>query len=58
MSRNVLIALLLIALSVMVMIFNHDRVDLDLLVATIKPYASMVYLSFLSTGVIIGILLK
>lgn len=58
MSRNVLVALLLMALSVMVMIFNHDRIAISLLVATIKPYASMVYLSFLSIGVIIGILLK
>ncbi len=58
MSRNVLIALLLLAFSVMVMIFNHDRVAVDLLVTTIRPYASMAYLSFLSVGVIIGILLK
>lgn len=58
MSRNVLIALLLLALSVVVMIFNHEAVRVDLLVATIKPYASVVYLSFLSVGVVIGVLLK
>ena len=58
MSRNVLIALLLLALSVVVMIFNHDRESVNLLVTTIRPYASIVYLSFMSLGVVIGILLK
>lgn len=58
MSRNVLIALVLLALSVVVMIFNHNLVSIDLLVTTIKPYASVAYLSFLTVGVIIGILLK
>ena len=58
MSRNVLVALLLLALSIVVMIFNHERVLLSLLVTSVKPFASMVYLSFLSVGVIIGVLLK
>jgi hypothetical protein len=58
MSKNVLIALLLLALSVVVMIFNHDRVSVSLLVTTVKPYASLVYLSFMSLGVVVGILLK
>ena len=58
MSRNVLIALLLLALSVLVMIFNHSRVDVDLMFATIKPFASLVYLCFTAIGVVSGILLK
>jgi hypothetical protein len=58
MSRNVLIALLLLALSVVVMIVNHSTVTVDLLVTTIRPYASLVYLSFMSLGVVVGILLK
>lgn len=58
MSRNVLIALLLLALSVVVMIVNHSSVSVNLLVTTVQPYASLVYLSFMSLGVIIGILLK
>ncbi len=58
MSRNVLIALVLLALSVVVMIFNHNVVGINLLVATIKPYASVAYLCFLTVGVVIGVLLK
>ena len=58
MSKNVLIALVLLALSVVVMIFNHDRTSVSLLVTTVKPYASLVYLSFMSIGVVVGILLK
>jgi hypothetical protein len=58
MSKNVLIALLLMALSVVVMILNRGTVSLDLVFGVVKPYASLVYLSFMSLGVVIGILLK
>lgn len=58
MSRNVLIALVLIALSVVVMILNRETVSLDLLLGDVKAYASLVYLSFMSVGVVVGILLK
>ena len=58
MSRNVLIALLLLVLSVLVMIFNHSRTEVDLLFTTIKPFASLVYLCFTTIGVVIGVLLK
>lgn len=58
MSKNVLIALLLIALSVVVMIFNTGREPLDLVVTSIRASASLVYLSFMALGVVIGILLK
>ncbi len=58
MSKNVLIALLLMALAVVVMILNRGTVSLDLVFGVVKPYASLVYLSFMSLGVVIGILLK
>lgn len=58
MSRNVLIALLLMALSVLVMIFNHDRTPLNLLFMDVKPFASLVYLCFTGVGVVIGVLLN
>jgi uncharacterized integral membrane protein len=58
MSRNVLIALVLMILSVLVMIFNHSTVSVDLLFMTVKPYASLAYLSFTVVGVVIGVLLK
>jgi len=58
MSKNVLIALLLIALAVVVMIFNTGRESVDLIVTTVRASASLVYLFFLAVGVTIGILLK
>jgi uncharacterized integral membrane protein len=58
MSRNVLIALLLMILSVLVMIFNHPPVSVNLLFTTVKAYAGLVYLSFTVVGVVIGVLLK
>lgn len=58
MSKNVLIALLLIALSVIVMIFTKGDAPVNLLFAVIKPMASLVYLCFIGLGVTIGILLK
>jgi hypothetical protein len=58
MSRNVIIALVLIALAVIVLIFSHDRVAVNLIFTEIKATASLVYLAFISLGVVIGILLK
>jgi hypothetical protein len=58
MSKNVMIALLLIALSVVVMIFTKGDAPVNLLFATIKPAASLVYLCFTALGVTIGVLLK
>lgn len=58
MSRNVLIALLLMALSVLIMIFNHSTVALNLLFVDVHPVAALVYLCFMGVGVIIGVLLN
>lgn len=58
MSRNVLVALLLMALSVLIMIFNHSTVALNLLFVDVRPVAALVYLCFMGVGVIIGVLLN
>jgi len=60
MSRNILIALILIALVVVVLLINAgDRMTLDLLITEWKRAStSMVLLSFTGVGVIIGVLLR
>lgn len=58
MNRNVLIALILIALSTVVLIFSRDRVVVDLVFMQVKAIGSLVYLSFIALGVVIGVLLK
>ena len=58
MTKNVLIALILIVLSVLVMIFNTGSISLNLVFAVVRPVASLVYLSFMVLGVVVGVLLK
>jgi hypothetical protein len=58
MSKTVVYALILIALSVIVLIFSHKQVEVDLIVTTIRATGSLVYLAFIALGVVIGILLK
>ena len=58
MSRNVLIALILIALSVVVLIFSQDKVAVNLVFTQVRAMASLVYLAFIALGVVIGVLLK
>jgi type IV secretory pathway VirB3-like protein len=60
MSRNILIALILIALVVVLLLINAgDRMTLDLLITEWKRAStSMVLLSFTGIGVIIGVLLR
>ena len=58
MNRNVLIALILIALATVVMIFSSERVVVDLVFTKIRPIGSLVYLAFTALGVVIGVLLK
>lgn len=58
MSKNVLIALILIALSTIVLIFSRDRVEVNLIFTEIRAIASLVYLFFICLGVTIGVLLK
>lgn len=58
MTRNVLIALVLIALSTIVLIFSRDTVAVSFVFTEVKAMASLVYLAFIAFGVLIGVLLK
>jgi len=58
MNRNLVIALVLIALLVILFIFNRGQVEVDLLVTRFEAMKSVVFLCFVGGGVIIGILLK
>ncbi len=58
MSRNLVVALVLIAFLVLLFIFNRGQVEVDLLVTKIKTLKSIVFLSFAGVGIVIGILLK
>ena len=60
MSRNVVIALIIMALVAILLIFNTNlKIDINLIFDTVKNVrASLVYLAFVAIGVVIGILLK
>jgi hypothetical protein len=58
MNRNVLIALVLIALATIILIFSRDSVTVSFVFTEIKAMASIVYLCFITLGVVIGVLLK
>lgn len=55
------VALLLLGLMAIVLIVNRgmlDRIDVDLLVTTVRASKSMIMLSCTALGVLVGILLK
>lgn len=58
MNKRVMWALVLIALSVIVLIFNSQNVTVDILLKRISATGSLVYLFFIGVGVVIGLLLK
>ena len=58
MSKGRVIALLVVAVLVVILLFTKGSVDVNLLFTTITPRASLAFLSFTATGVIVGILLK
>jgi uncharacterized integral membrane protein len=58
MTRNVLIALILIALAMIVLIFSRDTVTVNFVFTQVKAMAALVYLAFIAFGVLIGVLLK
>ena len=58
MSKRLLYALILIALTVIVLIFNRGDVSVNLLFLTIDAFKPIVFLVFVGIGVVIGILLK
>jgi len=58
MSKKLLWALVIMALSVIVLIFNRGSVSVDLLFAQVSALKSIVFLVFMGIGVAIGVLLK
>lgn len=58
MTKKVLWALIILAVAVVVMIFNRGKVDINLLVDEVSCLKSIAFLVFLGLGVAIGALLK
>lgn len=61
METKKVVALLLLGLMAIVLIVNRgmlDRIDVDLLVTTVRASKSMIMLSCTALGVLVGILLK
>ena len=60
MNKKLIIALLLFALTVVVLLFSglKPKVDINLLLTSISVFQSVAFLGFTLVGVVIGILLK
>ena len=58
MSKQKIIAMVLLVLAAIVFIINRDRTSVNLLVTTVKSIQSFVFLGFTALGVVIGVLLK
>jgi len=58
MSKNILYALIIMAIAVVILIFNKRDVDVNLLITRVTGLKSIVFLVFMGVGVAIGVLLK
>ena len=58
MNKRVLWALVLIAATVVVLLFNLKTVTVNVLLTKVEAMAALVYLCFAGVGVVIGLLLK
>ncbi|HOW97777.1 MAG TPA: hypothetical protein P5567_12640 [Kiritimatiellia bacterium] len=58
MSKQKILAMVLLILAAIVFIINRERTSVDLLVTTVKSIQSFVFLGFTALGVVIGVLLK
>ncbi|MBP7829313.1 MAG: hypothetical protein KA248_05305 [Kiritimatiellae bacterium] len=58
MSKNMIIALVLMVVAVVIFIVNREKTSVDLLFTTINQAKSFVFLGFTALGVVIGVLLK
>lgn len=58
MSKQLMIALLLLGLAVAVMVINRGSVSLNLLVTDINAVKSLAFFGFMAWGIVIGVLLK
>jgi len=60
MNRRLISALVILAVMILVLIFNRGSTDVDLplVSASIKGMKSIIFLVFMGVGVVIGLLLK
>jgi hypothetical protein len=58
MKKGLLIALVILALTVVVLLFQKGDVEINLLFADPKYLKSLVFLAFTAIGVAIGVLVK
>lgn len=58
MKRSLVCALALVALTVLVLIFNKGEVKVNLLFGTVELLKPVALFSFAAVGVVIGVLLK
>jgi hypothetical protein len=58
MSKKIVWALIILAVCVVIFIFNRDVVKVDLLVKTIKTTEGLVLFIFTGLGILVGLLLK
>ena len=58
MNKGLLFALIILALTVVVLLFQKGSVDVNLLFTRIEGLKSLVFLAFTGIGVAIGVLVK
>ena len=58
MSRRLISALVLLVVAIVVLVLNTGSMRLDLAFAAFRVLKSVAFLSFLVTGIVIGLLLK
>jgi len=57
-NKKLMWALVLMLAVVLLLLFNRDRVSVNLIFAELRMMGSLVYLGFAGAGVAIGLLLK
>lgn len=58
MNRQSVYALGIVAVLMVLFIFNRDMVEVDLVVIQFKALSALVFMGFTAVGVLIGVLLK
>ncbi|NQU41567.1 MAG: hypothetical protein HQ523_16600 [Lentisphaerae bacterium] len=58
MNKKMSYALVLLALSVLVLLFNTGKGEINLVFDTVRIMKALVYMAFMGVGVVIGLLLK
>lgn len=58
MNRSTIYALVIIAVLMVVFIFNRGKVDVNLVLVQFSGLKSLVFMGFTAMGVLVGVLLK